>query len=437
MSEKTIFVPVGELHVSCNPEEELITVVGSCVAVVLYDSANHVGGLAHIVLPGRRTALRKDDPNAYYADTGVPLLIEEMLKARACQSQILAEVVGGSSQETQSAEISIGRQNANAALAVLRRAGIAVKREAVGGSCGYRIALDVATGTVNIRQSHQYSVQPRTQYEGPFAKKDVTRLILRIESLKPDADAGGDLLEAIHEPNLSIQSILEIITRDIVLAYHIFRMCNSAYYGLPHKIFSFPDALRLLGDRQFRRICVVAATMRQHKYSLADFGLPAAWLNAHSQATALTVQHLCARTSPQLCDTAYMAGMLHTIGKLGLMLLLIEDRQDTLAGIDYAGFQQQVGNIGKMLLTKWNSPDSIVRAVTDFNNPPAGSSGRHTLTAVLHVACGIHALLDVGVDKRGCVEQIDPDALSQIGLADGLESVLPDILTGLKSAGLQ
>lgn len=414
-----------------------MTVVGSCVAVILYDCANHVGGLAHIVLPGRRTALRKDDQNAYYADSGVPLLIEEMLKAGASQSQMLAEVVGGSSQKPQSAEISIGRQNANAALAVLRRAGIAVKREAVGGNCGYRIALDVATGTVNIRQSDRYSVQPRAHYEGPFAQEDVKRLGLRIERLKPAADAGGDLLEAIHEPNLSIQRILDIITRDIVLTYHIFRMCNSAYYGLPHKIFSLPDALRLLGDRQFRRICVVAATMRQHTYSLADFGLPAKCLNTHSRATALTAQHLCDRTSPQLRDTAYMAGMLHAIGKLGLMLLLREDRQDTLAGIDYAGFQEQVGNIGKLLLTKWNSPDNIVRAVVDFNNPPTGSSGRHTLTAVIHVACGINALLGVGVDTRGCVEQIAPNALSQIGLADGLESVLPDILTALKAAGLQ
>ena len=80
---------------SADPQERLITVLGSCVAVTIYDKENQIGGLVHIVLPGRRSFRRPENRNSYYADTGVPLLVEEMIKKGAQRENLVANVIGG------------------------------------------------------------------------------------------------------------------------------------------------------------------------------------------------------------------------------------------------------------------------------------------------------------------------------------------------------
>ncbi len=60
--------------------DQLITIgLGSCVGITLYDKYNKVGGMVHIMLPENRKGLKP----AKYADTGIPLLIEEMEKFRS------------------------------------------------------------------------------------------------------------------------------------------------------------------------------------------------------------------------------------------------------------------------------------------------------------------------------------------------------------------
>ena len=95
MSYQEEWVPIGELRVSKDPQVRLVTVTGPCVALALYDPEARVAGLLHVVQPGPRQGHRPDDRNAFYADTGIPLLVEEMVKQGARQDRLQATVVGG------------------------------------------------------------------------------------------------------------------------------------------------------------------------------------------------------------------------------------------------------------------------------------------------------------------------------------------------------
>jgi len=127
--------------------------LGSCVAVVLHDPEARVAGLAHVVLPS--TSLSRDRSNpGRFAETAVPLLIEETLRAGAARGRLSARLVGGASMFTNlvpSGAVQMGQRNVNACRAALEAAAIPIAAEAVGGEIGRSIWLAVDSGALTVR----------------------------------------------------------------------------------------------------------------------------------------------------------------------------------------------------------------------------------------------------------------------------------------------
>ncbi len=435
MLKNQLIIPVGEYYVSTDSRDELITVVGSCVAVTLYDKDNHIGGLVHIVLPGRRMSRREDDQRAFFADTGMQLLIEEVSKAGANRENIEANVVGGASTISDHEEDTIGVKNAKTVISILKTAVIPIRTKDIGGESGRKMLLCIDNGKLDIWKSAPQSEGAVAGRDENFSSGEMNRLIRRIERFKPDENVAGELLEAVHKDAKASRKIREIISRDFVLAYHIFRICNSAYYGLPNKISSIPDAIRLLGARQFRLICVLAGTMRHQDDLSSDFGCFAENLTRHSHATALIAGLLALRESPDLNENGYSAGLLHGIGKFGAALLLSENgRNGFLTG--NSDVYAKGSAIARNILAKWNIPGEIAMAVADFNTPPEGISTRHKLTAMVHVACRISRLIGISYGGKIYTEEISKTIFAQAGLPDGLEPILPSVFEELETAGL-
>lgn len=437
MLKKQIIIPVGEYYVSTDPQEELVSVVGSCIAVTLHDKEKQIGGLVHIVLPGERTLRRTGNRNSFYADTGIPLLVDEMVKAGASSERLVANVAGGASQVAVCGEDTIGSKNAKAAITILKNKGIPIQKKDVGRKTGRKIILSVNTGKLDVLKSVRQPVKPVVRQGGILTDDEANDLIRQIERLKPDNGVAERLLEAVHDSMSSAEKIQKIISEDFVLVYHIFRMCNSTYYGLPGRIQSIPGAKRLLGRRKFRSICVVAGTMRHQENSLDDFDdLPESFRH-HPCVTALIARHLALCASPNLREEAYTAGLLHSIGKFGAALLLSKNGQNESLQYNSDLFTNGSNAIAEIILTKWNIPDKIVRAVADFKNPSKGASDYHKLTAIVNVACGLSNLIWVSFGKIiCCVDEISPNILSQIGLPDRLEPILPGVFKELRSAGI-
>jgi chemotaxis protein CheD len=127
--------------------------LGSCVAVVLDDRQARVGGMIHVVLP--TPALSRDHSNpARFAETAVPLLIGEVVRAGAVRGRLRARLAGGASlfaALTAPGTVQIGQRNVNACRTALAAAGIDVVAAAVGGELGRSVWYDVASGIVTVR----------------------------------------------------------------------------------------------------------------------------------------------------------------------------------------------------------------------------------------------------------------------------------------------
>ena len=126
--------------------------LGSCVAIMLYDAAARVGGLAHILLPSE--AMSRDTENrAKFPGTAVPLLVERMY-ALGSRGPLEAKIVGGASMFgglLPSGGINMGERNVEATRRALQAAGIRLAAEDVGGDYGRSVYFHVADGRALVK----------------------------------------------------------------------------------------------------------------------------------------------------------------------------------------------------------------------------------------------------------------------------------------------
>ncbi len=153
MAAEPIKVGIAELKTVIAPQSIITTGLGSCVGVCVWDPNTKIGGLAHIMLPDS-TASKNVQNKAKYADTGVLLLIEEVVKAGAVRSRLLAKIAGGAQMfqfPGQSNIMKIGERNVETVKKVLQDNKIRILAEDTGGNFGRTIEFFPSNGDLVIK----------------------------------------------------------------------------------------------------------------------------------------------------------------------------------------------------------------------------------------------------------------------------------------------
>ena len=148
-----IKVGMADLKVGKNPDSLISYGLGSCVGIALYDAQTKVGGLAHIMLPDS-TQARATDNTAKFADTAIPVLLEQILRLGAQRNRVTAKIAGGSQMFSfaQATDIMrIGDRNAEAVREVLKAHSIRILAEDVGGNYGRTVELLLESGVFVIK----------------------------------------------------------------------------------------------------------------------------------------------------------------------------------------------------------------------------------------------------------------------------------------------
>ncbi len=445
---KTVHIPIGEFRVSFDPADILFTCVGSCVAVALYDSREKIAGLLHIVLPGHRENERIDDKNAFYADTGVPLLIREMERHGADRDRITAIVAGGACLVA-GGNPDVGVDNSEKCLALLTEAGIPLIRQETGGIEGRAVEITVASGAIRIRPNSRQIQGSRNSTSTSTSGKPLPLPLLNtvaasLEQIRPDPHVAGRLFEALHQRELDWQEISALVCQDFVLALHLLQKCNSDYYGNPQSVGSFAAALSCLGPDKLRRVCVVVAAEKNSTTRLAEFGIDQKTLSRHTLASAVAAQYLALEICPELEQEAFSAALLHPLGSIAACLVAAagesspDERCDDLCSFSVEPDSKSARYhrlLAGALLTIWQLPQVLAEAVSTVRSPLI-SSDRVTLAAVVEAACNISAMLGISGTRVQRSADFSLSALEQIKVVNNNERLFPDIILKLRGAGL-
>lgn len=140
--QKTVTIIHPGEYFATGDDEIISTVLGSCVAVALYDPARHVGGLNHFMLPG---AL--DQSAGLVSETGkygvfaMEFLINELMKLGSKRRDLIAKVFGGGHvlRGSDNHVSTVPQSNIDFAYTYLKTEGISIETADVGGTSARKI----------------------------------------------------------------------------------------------------------------------------------------------------------------------------------------------------------------------------------------------------------------------------------------------------------
>lgn len=153
----TVMLGVGEMAATRRPGVHLhASGLGSCVALVLFDQASKTVGMAHVALPySQANESRGQKLPGYFADTGVPALLERMAESGAARNvrNYVVKLVGGARVMDPERIFNIGQKNVEALRGLLRQHGLKPVAEEVGGSISRTVRVSVDNGAASVSVS--------------------------------------------------------------------------------------------------------------------------------------------------------------------------------------------------------------------------------------------------------------------------------------------
>ncbi|MEG8946187.1 response regulator [Rosettibacter firmus] len=180
------------------------------------------------------------------------------------------------------------------------------------------------------------------------------------------------LEKELFSPEVSIHKVVNLISKDISLTTKIFQLVNSAYYGIPAKITDFYQAVNILGLNVIKSIVIYTKVFAhlEKKGELKEI-IEAIW-NHSILVSSISQKIIFYFTGNRdLAEQAYIAGILHDIGKI--ILINIEpnyikelkiSRNNAFSDDDLEKSFYGVSHteIGAYALALWGFPRSIVDA---------------------------------------------------------------------------
>jgi chemotaxis protein CheD len=179
--KKNIGIHIGEYYASKEPAV-IQTILGSCVAVCLFDPTSGIGGMNHILLPGKAD-LTHFNTAARYGINAMELLINEIMKLGGQRHRLAAKVFGGAHVlQAISERNGTGRKNAAFAVEFLGKEGIKIICKDLGGGESRRIYFHTDTGEVFLKRI-SFSQQ----------RKIIRKQESEIKRIRTEADTQGGI----------------------------------------------------------------------------------------------------------------------------------------------------------------------------------------------------------------------------------------------------
>lgn len=189
--------------------------------------------------------------------------------------------------------------------------------------------------------------------------------------LPPLPAAAARALTLARDPDSSSESLARVVSTDPALAARVLAMSRSVTYLRRQPPRTLQEAIATVGLRALRRILIAASA--RAAYRADDQVAQSLW--AHSLAAGLAAEELSRVSGGGAAGDAFIAGLLHDIGKLVLHLsnpaafatlgVFDEDAERRLFGTTH-------DEIGGRLAEKWGLEPDIVAGIRGHHDP-AGS----------------------------------------------------------------
>src|ERR1017187_7147611 len=240
-----------------------------------------------------------------------------------------------------------------------------------------------------------------SQHSGKLTQPDRKGLLARIPAFPPIVLR---LLDLLARDDVEIRELVALISSDPAFSVQILQVANSPIFGFRSQIDSLQSALVVLGLRRIRSLSMTVATANHMKAVLHIDELARCW--RHMLACALLTEEL-ARSCSAFEDRAYTAGLLHDVGRLGLLLAYPKEYAELLRHAERNALElldierQELGTdhceAGRALAEHWNLPPDFQIVAARHHDPQ--SDAAVDLLTLVHLGCRLDDSLGFWVDE--------------------------------------
>jgi len=249
-------------------------------------------------------------------------------------------------------------------------------------------------------------------------------------------------LEVFDDPEFEFERLDLVIRKDQSLVSQVLRVANSPFYGLTGKVSSLRDAFVILGSNTLRNLVLGVGIIRVLG-NAAGGPLDQQGLWAHAYGVAMLARRLAMDVPGVDEEAAFVAGLLHDVGKAFMNLRFAEELRRVVAyceshdcrfiEAEAALLELDHAHVGGHLARRWHLSPEIVSAIGLHHS--IDRAGGAPLADIVHVADALCRALAFGNPGDDGVTTIEPAALERLGLdADALDVVL-DAVWGQLEAG--
>lgn len=267
-------------------------------------------------------------------------------------------------------------------------------------------------------------------------------LASRIKSLPPMPSLYLQIVARLKSPDCPAESIAEILTKDMAMTTRLLQVVNSGGFGVSRRVTEMTEVVNLLGLEEIKSLVLGVHLFETHeRIKPLYFSISQVW--RHSTAVAAAARTICRMETgnEELANEAYLAGLLHDLGKLVLQNNFEAQYNDVLKRAKSGGrrlweveaeeFGVSHAEIGGYVLGRWGMPMPLIDAVSLHHQPGRSPGQEFSALAAVHIA---NALVHER-DKDGEQPEIDQLFLESLGCGKKMDAWREAIRVGASGAG--
>src|SRR5579872_3611049 len=211
--------------------------------------------------------------------------------------------------------------------------------------------------------------------EGPLTKEIV---LAQIPAFPPVVLR---LIDLLAQEGTETAVLVREISSEATLSAQILRLANSPLFGLTAQVDTIHQAVVTLGFVRVESLVTAVATTNYMKAAMRTEALHKCW--RHTLASAVLCREL-ARAAGTDPDRAYTFGLLHDIGRLGLLVAYPDDYESlfraadrdavSLLDLEKKRFGMDHCEAGRQLVDQWKLPHDFCVIAGRHHDPPSGPS---------------------------------------------------------------
>ncbi|MCD6335336.1 MAG: hypothetical protein DRP97_00890 [Candidatus Latescibacterota bacterium] len=247
------------------------------------------------------------------------------------------------------------------------------------------------------------------------------------------------------DPMTSAGDMERVFSMDQALTAKVLKLINSSYFSLPRRVSSVTRAVAFLGFNAVKAIALTSSVLEMFSGEKEGSGFDYLDFWRHALGTAAGAKVLAKRTRLFQMDDAFVAGLLHDIGKIVLDQLIHDQYMEVLrcardeslwvlqAEQKLLGFDHT--EVGEMVADQWKLPELLSTAIRYHHSPSGVGKNLIKFVGVVHMADYLCRASGVGSGGDAQMPVLQPEMERLLGLsAPDREEVEKEIVASVEEA---